>query len=371
MLTINDKFTTTIENKIAKSGIKKTYPKGMKTSYSPLSYQGSKRDVRHLMEKWFPVSFSEYREPFFGGGNIFLSNNCYEVIVKNIKDKSKIILNDRDYSIYCFWKMVRDCPKQLIDEACYIDETYFEGNREQLVEVWSNLKAARYNKDKFSEFQSAVATMLVNARSFCGRGIDVDTDKKMKTNLRKRLEKRIMVASEKLQGVTITNDDFSEVILADGSDVFIACDPPYDDTVNVYNEKMKYDLFAKLLKETKHKWFITHTVTTGHLNKVIDLSLNFKKHCHEYYLDGKENTKNFRKEVISANYHPSHLISAEDRDSHLNLSEAIATQIDMTPVDWAALRAEMGLDGDTGVISDLTVKPHPIFMNKPFRRRPL
>ena len=72
----------------------------MSTRKSPLRYPGGKsRAIPKILEQ-LPESFSELREPFVGGGSVFI----------NIRQKFpavKVWINDLNYDLYCFWKIAQ------------------------------------------------------------------------------------------------------------------------------------------------------------------------------------------------------------------------------------------------------------------------
>ena len=66
---------------------------------SPLRYPGGKSRAISQIVRYLPLNFSEYREPFVGGGSLF-------IYLRQKRPDLKIWINDLNYELYCFWKYV-------------------------------------------------------------------------------------------------------------------------------------------------------------------------------------------------------------------------------------------------------------------------
>ena len=100
-------------------------------------------------------------------------------------------------------------------------------------------------------------------------------------------------ASGLLQGVRITNWDYSKVVEQAGDDIFIFLDPPYMSTeeAELYGAKGKYHVdfnhtdFYNKVKDTKHKCLITYDKCQGieEIYKVADkVGWNIKEWTLQY-----------------------------------------------------------------------------------------
>ena len=68
-------------------------------------YPGGKSRVTKLLDPFINLPHKEYREPFIGGGSIFL-----------FKDKvEKNWINDFDPDMYYAWKGLQECPDKIIE----------------------------------------------------------------------------------------------------------------------------------------------------------------------------------------------------------------------------------------------------------------
>ena len=65
---------------------------------SPLRYPGGKSKALKNIIPQIPSDIQEYREPFVGGGSVFLA------VKQKFGDQVKRYwINDLNYNLYCFW----------------------------------------------------------------------------------------------------------------------------------------------------------------------------------------------------------------------------------------------------------------------------
>jgi hypothetical protein len=69
---------------------------------SPLRYPGGKSRAIKAILQIIPKKFSEFREPFVGGGSVFISAK------QNINHNSQFIINDLNFDLFCFWKFAKE-----------------------------------------------------------------------------------------------------------------------------------------------------------------------------------------------------------------------------------------------------------------------
>ena len=80
----------------------------MSTLKSPLRYPGGKsRAIPKILEQ-LPESFLEFREPFVGGGSVF-------VAIRQKFPAVKVWINDLNFDLYCFWKIAQANTRELTD----------------------------------------------------------------------------------------------------------------------------------------------------------------------------------------------------------------------------------------------------------------
>jgi DNA adenine methylase len=83
---------------------------------SPLRFPGGKSKaikqiIQHLPENL--AKYTEYREPFSGGGSMF-------IYLKQTYPKLDIWINDLNHELYLFWKIAQSDLKELMIALCEI-----------------------------------------------------------------------------------------------------------------------------------------------------------------------------------------------------------------------------------------------------------
>ena len=235
-------------NKIYRFGKSKRKP-----IISPICYPGSKRGFIDLLAEWVPSGMLEYREPFFGGGNIYIN------FAQELKEAGvKVWVNEKSRGLYCYWLMVRDDPEALI-----------KGYTDRLASIKGDFEFANSMKDELIEgissgndCEAAIAFATANSISF--GGLLKSVWKRDFNSPKTGRAKNIRLCHELLHGVEITNLDFHEVFKRPGDGVLLMVDPPYDDSASVYPDTMSYERFFVDLIESPHAWLVTHSDTFRH-----------------------------------------------------------------------------------------------------------
>ena len=126
----------------------------MKTNYikSPLRYPGGKSRAIKTLAPFFPFEFSEFREPFFGGGSVGLYL---------AQRQKRIFANDLNADLYSFWQVLKTQNKVLVNEIQSIKNNFKNGR-----ELYESLLARR--NENLSEFQRAVDFFVLNRITFSG-----------------------------------------------------------------------------------------------------------------------------------------------------------------------------------------------------------
>lgn len=218
---------------------------------SPLRYPGGKSRAIPQILPLVP-EHSEFREPMVGGGSVFLT-------LRQLYPARLYWINDLNEDVYLFWRTVRDRPMDLAKLAFDLKDRYthpgdlFAFLKENWLGGTDLQRAARYfvlNRIAFSGLVDVGGTFSRDAyeRMFTAGAI-----------------RRILRISPLLEGVKITNLDYSELLDAPGSDVFIFLDPPYV-TAGGYlygrsgklHEQFNHERFARACAGCKHRWLITY-----------------------------------------------------------------------------------------------------------------
>lgn len=90
---------------------------------SPLRYPCGKSRAIKFLKDYFPKSFSEYREPFFGGGSvgIYLAQNLLR------HKQMQFFANDFNQDVHCFWNILKTQNQALVNEIQNIKNSYKNG----------------------------------------------------------------------------------------------------------------------------------------------------------------------------------------------------------------------------------------------------
>jgi DNA adenine methylase len=218
---------------------------------SPLRYPGGKSKAIKKISKLIPF-FEEFREPFVGGGSVF-------IYLKQKYPLRKYWINDIYENLYLFWKYCRDEPNKLIKQIIIWKETFKDGK-----------ELHRYlidNIDKFDELKKAAAFFVFNRITFSGTtesgGFSNAAFHKRFTN--SSIE-RVKNIAPLLKNTIITNYDYQKVVEEPGENVFIFLDPPYYSAIKsaLYGKNGKlhkhfdHERFAQTMRKVNHKWLITY-----------------------------------------------------------------------------------------------------------------
>jgi DNA adenine methylase len=220
---------------------------------SPLRYPGGKAKVLDAIFERFPEHFLEFREPFVGGGSVFLA-------VRQKFPQARVWINDLNLDLIAFWQTVQTNCAGLTTEVRRIKETEHDGRA-----LFERFRSS-LNED-LTQFERAVRFFVLNRITFSGT---VDSGGYSEQSFQGRFTHssidRVEEISVLMQGVRITNLDYREAIQAVGQDVFIFLDPPYFSATKSKLYGKKGDLhigfdhveFALEMRQCPHRWLITY-----------------------------------------------------------------------------------------------------------------
>src|SRR5437868_2493829 len=120
----------------------------MSLSKSPLRYPGGKSKAIKQIIDYLPPHFAEFREPFLGGGSLF-------VYLRQKFPRMKAWVNDLNYELYCFWKYAQEDAKALADKIARVKTERLDG-RALFIELTS------VDVTTLSEFERAVRFFILN-----------------------------------------------------------------------------------------------------------------------------------------------------------------------------------------------------------------
>ena len=228
---------------------------------SPLRYPGGKYKLyEYVVELIKENNCNTYVEPFCGGAAVALEL-LFNDVVKNV------VINDYDYTIYCFWDSVLHKTDELIKMILQADVS---------IEEWHKQKAIRSDLDNHDSLEIGFSTFFLNRTNrsgiidkagpiggFLQQGnypIDCRFNKE-------RLVAQIKKIGDKRDSIKIYNLealDFIDDIILEKRKAFIFFDPPYYGKgsglyANFYSHGDHVNLARTILKKLKNrKWIVTY-----------------------------------------------------------------------------------------------------------------
>lgn len=263
---------------------------------SPLRYPGGKSKAIQTILQYIAPSFSEYREPFVGGGSLF-------IYLKQKYPQCQFWINDLNPEVYYFWKVLQNNPDYIIAESCRIKASDRKGK-----ELFQEL--AKINPEQLTAEERAVRFFILNRITFSGT---IEAGGFSQCSFEKRFTdssiERLKPLQTLLKNVKITNLDYSEVLKESGENVFIFLDPPYFKATKsrLYGKRgnlhtsFDHQRFANLLRDCPHQWLITYDDSP-------EIRENFKfAHIYEWELqygmnNYKQKTAGKGRELMIFNY---------------------------------------------------------------------
>jgi DNA adenine methylase len=227
-----------------------TFKKQIKT---PLRYPGGKSRALKTIERYFPRSFSEYREPMIGGGSVFIH-------AKQKHPQAQFWINDLNPELYSFWQALQQDSETVIEAIQQIKKERTNGK-----ELFTELAACE--TETSSLIARAIRFFVLNRITFSGTieagGFSQEAFHQRFTD--SSIE-RLEVFADFLADVKITNLDYAEVVNAPGNGVFIFLDPPYLSVTKsrLYGKRgclhtgFDHQRFAEILNNCPHRWLITY-----------------------------------------------------------------------------------------------------------------
>jgi DNA adenine methylase len=218
---------------------------------SPLRYPGGKNRAVNLISNIIP-DFDEYREPFLGGGSVF-------VYMKQAYPDRIFWINDLYRELYLFWKHSRKDTREMTDKICLWKEKFPAGK--------DLYKFLNDNMQSFNDLEKAAAFFIYNRITFSGTTLSGGfSNAAFNGRFTDSSIIRLRQVSTIIEDVKITNLDYEEMLFAEGGNVFIFLDPPYFSAAKsaLYGKNgnlhkaFDHKRFAQNMKNCKHKWLITY-----------------------------------------------------------------------------------------------------------------
>ncbi|MBP0017591.1 MAG: DNA adenine methylase [Cyanobacteria bacterium SBLK] len=263
---------------------------------SPLRYPGGKSKAIQKILQYLAPTFSEYREPFIGGGSLF-------IYLKQKYPQCQFWINDLNPELYYFWQVLQSNPEEIIAETRRIKASDRKGKV-----LFQEL--AETNLEQLTAEERAIRFFVLNRITFSGT---IEAGGFSQCSFEKRFThssiERLKPLQKLLKDTKITNFDYSQVLKEPGENVFIFLDPPYLKATKsrLYGKRghlhtsFDHQRFANLLKDCPHQWLITYDDSP-------EIRENFKfAHIYEWELqygmnNYKQKTAGKGRELMIANY---------------------------------------------------------------------
>ncbi|MCD8148463.1 MAG: DNA adenine methylase [Clostridiales bacterium] len=228
---------------------------------SPLRYPGGKYKLYDYVSELIKINdCNTYIEPFCGGAAVAIEL-LFSGVVKNI------IINDYDYSIYCFWNSVLHRTDDFIHMISQVEVSMDE---------WYKQKAIREDLDNHDELEIGFSTFFLNRTNRSGiidkagpiGGFSQQGDYPINCRFNKeRLINQIERIGEKSEYIRLYNmealDLIDDVILGTRK-TFTFFDPPYYGKgpglyTNFYSHGDHANLAHMILDKLRNrKWIVTY-----------------------------------------------------------------------------------------------------------------
>lgn len=218
---------------------------------SPLRYPGGKSKVINKIIELVP-EFEEFREPFVGGGSLF-------IYLKQQYPGKEFWINDLYQPLFKFWQICQLNLSRVVAQVLEWKQGFSDGKELH--------RFLNENYTKFNDVEKASAFFVLNRITFSGTS---DSGGYSEQAFRKRFTMssvdRLRELGSILLGTKITDLDYDKVVSAEGQNAFIFLDPPYYSTKNsgLYgknghlHKSFDHERFAETMKKCKHKWLITY-----------------------------------------------------------------------------------------------------------------
>jgi DNA adenine methylase len=218
---------------------------------SPLRYPGGKSRAAELIASLIP-SFEEFREPFVGGGSVF-------VHLKQKFPNRKFWINDLYFELFCFWSKMQSDTEGVISQVEKWKEEFPIGKELHRFLI--------DNRDGFNDLERAASFFVFNRVTFSGTTESGGFSEQAFTGrFTPSSVERLTPFGKVIQNTKITNFDFEKVVNTEGSNVFIFLDPPYFSATKsaLYGKNgnmhkgFDHERFAETMQNCPHKWLITY-----------------------------------------------------------------------------------------------------------------
>lgn len=218
---------------------------------SPLRYPGGKSKALKQILPLIP-HFEEYREPFVGGGSVFLA-------LKQLYPNKKYWINDLYVELFQFWQVAQQNLPELV--------TQVQGWKNEFQEGKILYQYLKENVESFDLIKKASAFFVFNRITFSGTTeAGGFSEQAFQRRFTQSSIERLAELKPFLNNIQITNEDYEKIVMQNGEKVFIFLDPPYFSATKsalygkrgTLHKEFDHQRFAKIMKNCSHQWLITY-----------------------------------------------------------------------------------------------------------------
>ena len=202
----------------------------MKSLKTPLRYPGGKSRACTKLDQYIPNldGYSEYREPFLGGGSVAIH------ITKKYPHLD-VWVNDLYEPLYNFWRVLQDDGYNLYKKLQELKSRYPDPSSAKGL----FLESKEYLNDESNNdaLWRAVSFYTINKCSFSGLTESSSFSKQASdSNFSMRGIEKLPGYTKIIENWKITNFSY-EQLLTDNKNIFTYLDPPYEIGSNLYGKK--------------------------------------------------------------------------------------------------------------------------------------
>ena len=217
---------------------------------TPLRYPGGKSRAVKKMAPYFPnlSEYTEYREPFLGGGSVAL-------YVTQQYPNISIWVNDLYEPLYTFWKQLQISGDKLTNELKQLKSRFPDPGsaRGMFIEAREDLNRGLSDSEPFYR---ATSVYIVNKCSFSGLSESSSfSSQASDQNFSMRGIEKLPFYSQLIRNWHITNLSYEKLMtesaIPSDDTVFLYLDPPYSIKDNLYGKKGR--MHSGFSHETFHK----------------------------------------------------------------------------------------------------------------------
>ena len=200
-----------------------------KSHKTPLRYPGGKSRALSKLFQFIPnlSDYTEYREPFLGGGSVAIE-------VSKRYPHLKIWVNDLYEPLYNFWRQIQNNGEEIKDKLIEYKSLYPNPDKARGLFVESK---ELVNDQTLDSLDRAVRFYIVNKCSFSGLTENSSFSQQASiSNFSMNGIEKLTGYQEMITNWKFTNESY-EQLLSDDRSVFIYLDPPYEIKDNLYGGK--------------------------------------------------------------------------------------------------------------------------------------